>query len=159
MSDSDSEYSSDRDSLESIAPYETRGLQDDPQELQRIASVRDAVRTWKQRELDKNSNKNQKPKGLGSLRKYVANSAKLYYDLNTYLNTSQNDEKNMTDDLYRSIVAAIGVPGTLPFHTKFVLESLLERDLIELPFTIEPKVVNTYAKQGIHTNTDFPDEE
>jgi len=154
MSDSED---SDRDSLDSIAPYENISVPDDPQEEEKLGSVREAVREWKERELGKNTN--QKPNGLVSLRNYVANSARLYYDLNTYLNTSQNNEKNMEDKLYRSIVGAIGAPGSLPFHTRILLESLLERDLIELPFTIKPNVINSYAKEGIHTETDFPDEE
>jgi hypothetical protein len=154
MSDSED---SDRDSLDSIAPYENKSLPEDPAEQEKVMNVREAVRAWKARELPKMAN--SEPRGLGFLLKYKANSARLYNDLNTYLNTSQNNEKNMADSLYRSIVTAIGAPGSLPFHTRILLESLLERDLLELPFTVKPSVVNTYAKKGMRVETEFPDEE
>jgi hypothetical protein len=150
---------SDSDSLESIAPYETRNAPEDPEQDAKLLSVRDAVRSWKQREMDKNTNSSASAKSLGPLRSFVANSAQLFYDLQSYLDTSQNKESNLKDKLYVAIVSAIGNPAALPLHSKILMTNFLERDLVELPFTIEPTVINSYAEKGLHTTTEFPEEE
>lgn len=124
-----------------------------------IDTVRNAVRDWKIREFDNTTTPNANAKGLGLLRQYVAKSARLFYDLLNYLQTSRNKEQNMKDALYVNIITAIGPPGSLSFHVKTLLESFLQRDLVELPFTIEPNVVNSYAKKGFTAQQEFPDEE
>ena len=157
---SESEFDdSDRDSLSSIEAYDTMEEVQTPEEIQQINNVRNAVREWKTREFNKTSEKTSEPKGLSMLRHYVSKSARLFYDLTNYLKTSKNDEQNMKDNLYRNIIAAIGIPGGLSFHVKTLLETLLQRDLLELPFTIEPSAINTYAKNGIQVQQEFPEEE
>ena len=150
---------SDRDSLSSIDAFDTIENLPSPDDQTKVVNVRTAVREWKVREFDKTTEKSSNAKGLQGLRDYVAKAARLFYDLINYLKTSQNKDQNMKDTLYVNIVMAIGVPGSLGYHVKTVLESLLERDLIELPYTIEPKVVNTYAKDGMEAQQDFPQEE
>ena len=150
---------SDSDSLDSIAPYETRNAPEDPEEEAKLTSVREAVRTWKQREMEKNTDSTVSAKSLGPLRSFVANSAQLFYDLQGYLDTSQNKESNLKDKLYVAIVSAIGSPAALTLHSKLLLTNLLERDLVELPFTMEPSIINSYAKKGLHAPTEFPEEE
>jgi len=150
---------SDSDSLESIAPYETRNAVEDPEEEARLATVRDAVRAWKLREMDRNTDSTVSAKSLGPLRSFVANSAQLFYDLQSYLDTSQNKDSNLKDKLYVAIVSAIGSPAALTFHSKLMVSNLLERDLVELPFTMEPTVINSYAKKGLQAPVDFPEEE
>lgn len=153
------ERDSDTDSLDSIAAYEEIENASEEDEQQYIESVREAVKNWKLRELQNNTTMNKKPNGLQPLRNYVANSAKLYYTLNSYLGTSQNKDDNMKDKLYVSIISAIGSPASLSNHLRTLLESLLQRDLIELPLTVEPKIVNVYTQKGLHVNKNFPDEE
>lgn len=154
QSDSDS----DRDSLESIGAYDGDS-KESPEDEKHIEEVRRAVSEWKARELKRNTEFEEQAKGLDPLRTYVANSAQLYYDLNSYLQTATNNEKNMNDSQYVKIVSAIGSPASLGTHLFIVLHHLLKRDLIELPFTVEPKMINTYAKNGERIDTDFPDEE
>lgn len=154
-SDSDSETGT----LSPIENYDTHEIVEDPKELEHVQTVRNAVADWKLREMDRNSTETSKPKGLRGLRDYVNNSAKLFYDLNTYMNTSKNDEKNMKDALYVGIIEAIGLPATLAFHMKLLLQHILERDLVELPFTMNPKAINERAEKGIEVRTQFPDEE
>lgn len=158
MSDSGLE-DSDRDSLSSIDAFDTVESLESPDDKTKVINVRNAVRDWKVREFDKTTENMSNAKGLQRLREYVAKSGRLYYDLANYLKTSQNKDQNMKDTLYVNIVMAIGVPGSLSYHLKTLLESLLERDLIELPYTIEPNVVNAYAKDGLEAQQDFPQEE
>lgn len=154
-SDSDSEAGT----LSPIENYDTNEVLDDPKDIEHVENVRNAVAEWKLREMDKNANETSKPKGLQGLRNYVNKSARLFYDLNTYINTSKNDEKNMKDVLYVSIIEAIGMPAALAFQVKMLLQHVLERDLVELPFTVNPKAINERAEKGIEVETQFPDEE
>lgn len=159
MSDRGSD--SDTDSLSSIEGYdindEIENTEDE--DMTRVNTVRNTVRDWKLREMDKNTELTSNPSGVNGLRNYVSKSARLFYDLTSYLNTSKNDEKNMKDVLYVSIVDAIGLPATLNQHVKTMLEHILQQDLVELPYTVEPNVINTYAKKGMEAQTEFPDEE
>ena len=162
MSDPYTDSDSDRDSLENINDHDE--FDDNVEELNteeasKLNSIRTAVQNWKTNEMNKNTMNNSNTKGLGSLRRYVANSARLYYDLNTFLTTSKNNEKNMNNSYYANIITAIGLPGGLSFHLKSVIQHILERDLVELPFTVEPKVINTYAEKGFSAETQFPEEE
>ena len=157
MSDRDSD--SDTDSLSSIEGYDTKDEVGSTEDMNRVNTVRNTVRDWKLREMDKNTELNSNPSGVNGLRNYVSKTARLFYDLTSYLNTSKNDEKNMKDVLYVSIVDAIGLPATLNRHVKIMLEHILQQDLVELPYTVEPKVINTYAKKGMEAQTEFPDEE
>lgn len=152
---------SDKDSIESINEYDTDINVDaeNTEDTERLGKVRESIRNWKVREMDKNTASKSSAKGLQSLRKYVANSARLYYDLNNYLNTEKNDEKNMQDSMYVGIISSIGNPGALSLQVKLLLQHILQRDLVELPFTLEPKLINTYAGKGIRAPTQFPDEE
>jgi hypothetical protein len=150
---------SDRDSLSSMEAYDTHEEIENPEEKEKITSVRNAIRDWKTRELDKTTDDTANAKGLQNLRRFVAKTARLYYDLLQYLKTSQNKEQNMKDMLYVNIVRAIGAPGTLSFSVKTILETLLQRDLLELPYTIEPQVINSYAKNGLKAQQEFPEEE
>ena len=155
MSDSESETGS----LSPIENYETHNIIEDPTDISHISNVRNAVREWKLREMDNNTSKTSKANGLENLQNFVSKSARLYYDLNKYINTSKNDEKNMRDILYATIVDAIGIPASLNMHVKIMLQHILQRDLVELPFTVEPKVINTYAEKGFEASKEFPDEE
>ena len=65
----------------------------------------------------------------------------------------------MKDTLYVSIVEAIGIPAALGIQVKLLLQHVLERDLVELPFTVNPKAINERAEKGIEVQTQFPDEE
>jgi hypothetical protein len=150
---------SDRDSVNSMEAYNEKEDFNELGEEPHMMNVRNSIRDWKVREFDKTTTPSSNAKGLRLLREYVANSGRLYYDLNNYLQTSQNKEENMKDVLYVKIVAAIGPPGSLDFHLKTMLETLLQRDLLELPFTIEPNVVNSYAKNGLRAQQEFPEEE
>lgn len=148
-----SEHSSDSDSIHSDIQY------DDTLEEEKLMTVREAIRSWKLRELEKNTRQDQTTKGLNPLRKYVANSARLFYDLQNYMATEKNKEKNMNDSLYVAIVQAIGSPEGLSFHFRALLQRMLERDLLELPFTVEPSIVDTFTQKGLTVDTNFPDEE
>lgn len=155
MSGSDTESETD-----SLGPMnqETETM-DSPEEKEQIQSVRTAVREWKTKELNKNTAEGSDTKSLQSLRNYVANAGRLYYDLLNYLKTAQNKEQNMKDSYYVQIISAIGPPGALAYPVKILLESLLERDLVELPYTLEPTLTNSYAEKGILAQKEFPDEE
>lgn len=159
MEQRDIDIESDKDSLESIAAFDDMEENNVPVNNPEIEAVRESIRNWKLRELERNTMQNKKPNGLGSLRDYVAKSAKLYYDLNTYLNTSQNKEQNMKDSYYVNIVTTIGQPASLSFPFRLLLDHILQRDLLELPLTVEPKIVNHYTKEGLKVDTQFPDEE
>lgn len=154
---SDRGYGSDS-SVESEVELNESELNSE-EEIQQVANVRTAIQNWKSREFGKNKEINTNAEGLNPLRKYVSNTAQLYYDLMTYLNTAKNNEKNMSDKLYVNIISAIGVPGALPFHLKTILQHFLQQDLVELPYTIAPPVINAYAKQGITASKEFPEEE
>ncbi len=161
MSQSDSEYSdSDKDSLESIARFDgdienVESSEDNTY----IKNVRETVKNWKTKELNKNTQNNANPKGLNGLRVYVANASRLFYDLSNYLTTSKNKESNMKDSYYVKIISAIGNPGSLSEPLKSMLEHFLERDLVELPLTLEPNLSNAYAKNGVEMTRNFPEEE
>jgi hypothetical protein len=150
---------SDRDSLSSIGAYDTEEKLESEDDAVKVNNVRNAIRDWKVREFDKTTEPTSNAKGLGLLRTYAAKSARLFYDIQDYLKTSKNKEQNMKDTFYVNIVTAIGIPGSLSFTVKTVLESLLQRDLLELPYTIEPKAINTYAKDGLVAQQEFPEEE
>lgn len=147
-----SEYDSDQDSL--MIPDDNQEIDEEDQQIQ---NVRDAVRGWKERELDKNTDASTKPKGLAQLRTYATTSAKLFYALERYI-TSKIKDPLLTMNA-EDIVKAIGDPETLSNHLRIVLKDLLERDLIELPFVIDPNVSKAYAEEGMVTQTEFPDEE
>jgi hypothetical protein len=154
MSDSEEESTSSNLSLQDdVDDVET--LDD----VNHVNQVRNSVMNWKLREMDQNTTETSKANGLQGLRSYIAKSATLFYDLMNYMKTSKNKEQNMKDGLYVSIVDAIGIPGTLNYHVRTLLEHVLQRDLLELPFTVEPKVINTYAEKGLEVQTEFPDEE
>lgn len=155
MSDTESE----KDSLDSMNAFDQELESINDEESMKVDGVRNAVQTWKAKEMDKNTMNASNTKGLGSLRNYVAKSARLFYDLNTYLSTEKNNEANMKDKYYVNIITAIGIPGGLSVHLKNLLEHVLERDLVELPFTLDPKVINTHATKGVRVNTEFPEEE
>jgi hypothetical protein len=159
MNNQTSDSESDSGTLSPIENYDTNEIIDDEKEIQYMQNVRNKVQDWKLREMDKNTTEKSNAKGLLGLRMYLNKSAKLFYDLNTYINTSKNNDKNMKDALYASIIEAIGLPGALAYHTKMLLQHILERDLVELPFTINPSAVNERAKKGIEVQTQFPDEE
>lgn len=125
----------------------------------KIQNVRSAVQEWKVREIGKNKETNANVQGFHPLRKYVSNAARLYYDLVTFLNTSKNNETNMMDSYYVKIISAIGIPGALPYTLKTLLQHMLQRDLIELPYTMEPTIINAHAKEGNQATTEFPEEE
>ena len=153
-----SDTESDKDSLDFINDYD--GERPVPQEeIQQVNAVRNAVRSWKEREMENNTLREKNSKGLGSLRNYVSKSSQLYYDLNSFLKTSKNDEKNMKDNLYVSIVTAIGNPASLTSHLRTLMNYYLERDLVELPFTLEKNMINSQAEKGNVAQTDFPEEE
>lgn len=154
-----SDTESDRDSLESINAFDSLAEPSNEEESSKLQSIRQAVQTWKAKEMDKNTMNVSNTKGLGALRNYVAKSARLFYDLNTYLSTEKNTETNLNDKYYVQIITAIGLPGGLSYHLKTLIEHVLERDLVELPFTLEPKIINTYATKGERINTEFPEEE
>lgn len=160
--DSDIDSEGSRDSLDNINTFDSE-VPENEEDMKQLEPVREAIRDWKLREQDKNTNTNVNAKSLKSLRNYVSNTGKLYYDLKNYLSTSQNEQKNMEDSYYVSIVTAIGQPGSLSSPLRILLERVLERDLIELPFTVEPNVINSYAKKNLKQNTSnvlsFPDEE
>jgi hypothetical protein len=153
---------SERDS-ESIASIEVfQDLPENPldrEEEDRIENVRERIKTWKLRELKNNTGFNQKPNGLDPLRKFVTKSARLFYDLQEYIATSQNKDENLKDNLYMMIITAIGPPGSLSVHGRTLLQSFMERDLLELPLTVEPKIVNSYTKKGLRLNANFPEDE
>lgn len=155
--DSDSDNDS-RDSLENINSFDSE-VPEKEEDMKEIQPVREAIQEWKLREQDKNTNTNTNAKSLQGLRNYVSKSATLYYDLKNYLTTSQNKQTNMEDTLYVNIVTAIGQPGSLSTPLRILLERVLERDLIELPFTVEPQIINSYAKENLKVGTQFPDEE
>lgn len=150
---------SDNDSLSSMEAYDTVEDLEDSKEVEKLTSIRNAVRDWKKNELDKTTDQTASPKGLDNLRKFVSKSAGLYYDITNYLKTSKNNEQNMKDSFYVNIITAIGIPGSLSFHMKTLLENFLQRDLLELPFTLEPTAINTYAKTGVTAQQEFPEEE
>lgn len=154
-----SDNDSDKDSIESIGAFDTEDLVENGEENTYIQNVREAVKNWKVNKMDETTEANSNVKGLDPLRKYVANSSRLFYDLMSFLSTSKNNEKNMKDNYYVKIVSAIGVPGGLSFHIRTLLEHFLQRDLIELPFTLETNMVNAYAQKGVQVSTNFPDEE
>jgi hypothetical protein len=153
MSDTESET----DSLGPMPETETRI--DSTEDQNHIQEIRSAVREWKTRELYKNTAPNSNAKGHDALTKYIANAAQLFFDLISYIKTSQNKEQNMRDSLYVKIVGAIGNPGALSHPLLMNLELLLSRDLIELPYTLEPKMTNAFAKEGIQAQKEFPEEE
>lgn len=152
MSDTESESS-----LESINQFDSDLLPE--AETQHVNTVREAVRNWKTRELDKTTKNTSNAKNLGSLREYVSNSSRLFYDLQDFLTTSKNKESNLKDALYMNIVSAIGAPASLGVHIKLLLNHFLERDLVELPYTLEPSLINTHAAKGIKADTEFPGQE
>ncbi len=157
-------YSSDsststQDSLELIASFDVETKDELGENEPYITNVRIAVNNWKTRELNKNTEATTNAKGLDPLRKYVANASRLFYDLTNFLVTSQNSEANMKDSLYVKIISAIGTPGSLPNSLRSILEHFLERDLVELPFTLEPKLTNIYAQKGVQVEKNFPEEE
>ncbi len=148
---------SEPDSLD-LNRNDTQEIQEEPED-QLLVQVREAIRQWKAKELEKNSDPNGNPRGLHALRAYVARSGKMYYDLLTYLTSETEVEENRRDAFYKAIVSAIGDPKQLSNHGRSMIEYTLERDLVEFPFTVEPRSINTYAEKGLATTTDFPDEE
>jgi hypothetical protein len=154
MSDSD-DYDSENDSLSPIE--RSRESIEAPDDIAKLSSVRQAIQSWKVNEFDKTTRTNAK--GLGSLRHYTAKAARLFYDIMSFLKTSKNNEQNMKDTYYVNIVTAIGLPGSLSFPLLTLLENALQHDLLELPYTIQPNVVNAYAKDGMVAQQEFPEEE
>lgn len=152
MSDSESSYDDRQEDEFEIQP-------ENQQEEATLQNVRIAVQNWKVREMGKNKETNANVQGFDPLRKYVSNAARLYYDLLTYLETSKNKETNLMDKYYVNIISAIGVPGALPYTLKTLLQHILQRDLVELPYTMEPTIINAHAKEGNRATTEFPEEE
>jgi hypothetical protein len=159
MSDTESDTSSDIQSVSSNLNNQELDEVESIDDVNKVNEIRNKVRDWKLREIDGNTTETSNAKGLQGLRNYVSKSATLFYDLMNYMKTAKNKEQNMKDVLYVSIVEAIGVPAALNYHIRTVLEHVLQRDLVELPFTVEPKVINTYAEKGLEVATEFPDEQ
>lgn len=154
MSDTETE------SVDSISRYEEMPQNElDQKEDEQVNTIRNTVKEWKLRELEKNTQFNKKANGLDPLRKYIAKSARLYYDLQNFLQTEKNRDENLEDLLYMAIVIAIGSPGGLSSHSKTLIQHMLQRDLVELPLTVEPRIVNSFHQKGLIIKQNFPDEE
>lgn len=152
MSDTES------DSLESQTAYD--GEEVEPQEEEeKIETLRSLLHDWKVRELQKNTSLTANPRGLVPLQTYLAKAAKLYYDVNDYIENQGEKEENEKDNLYRQLRDTIGTPTELSTHQRILIHRLLERDLIEFPLTVDPKVVNTYTKKGYSGVLEFLEEE
>lgn len=151
-------YDSDN-SLENINDYENIDVGPSEEEEDHIDSVRKAVKTWKMRELDKSADKKQDPASFNSLHHFLTAAAQLLIDISNYIKSSQNKDENMKDNLYVAIIQAIGDPNNLSSHERIHIENVLNRDLVELPFTVDPSIINAHAKKGIKANTKFYNEE
>lgn len=150
------DYDSDSvNSLENIADYEDKDIGPTEEEENHIEEVRKAVSSWKERELDKASDIKQDPQSLDRIQQFLRLAAKLLYDLLNYIKSAKNNDENMKDKLYVKIVTAIGNPSDLTSHERINMEDILNRDLVELPFTVKPSMVNAHAKKGIKVSTNF----
>jgi hypothetical protein len=152
MSDTES------DSLGSLTAYD-RDESEHEQEETQVETLRKIVQEWKTRELKKNTEPSANPKGLAPLQGYVANAARLYYDMNDYMEKQTEKEENKQDGLYQRLRDTIGDPQSLRNHQRTMIHRLLERDLIEFPLTVDPRAVNTYTKKGYSGVPEFLDEE
>lgn len=150
------DYDSDSvTSLEHIADYEDRDIGPSEEEENHIEAVRNAIRLWKERELDKASDSKQDPQSLNRLQQFLVLAARLLYDLLNYMKSAKNKDENLRDKLYVKIISTIGHPDNLTSHERINIENILNRDLIELPFTVDPKIVNAHAKKGIKISDSF----
>jgi hypothetical protein len=149
-------YDSDSDqSLENINDFEGGEARPSEGEELRIDNVREAIKEWKIRELDKASDIKQDPEGFARIQQFLQLAARLLYDLLDYIKSSKNKQENLKDKLYVNIVSAIGDPNELTSHERINIEDILNRDLVELPYTVEPRMINIHAKHGIHAATSF----
>ncbi len=142
-------------SLENIADYEDRDIGPSEEEENHIEAVRNAVSIWKERELDKASDSKQDPQSLDRLKQFLVLAARLLYDLLNYIQSAKNKDENMKDKLYVKIITSIGNPDNLTTHERINIENILNRDLVELPFTVNPKMINAHAKKGIQIPHSF----
>lgn len=147
-------YDSDN-SLEDINSYEGTGGGPTQEEEERIERVREAVKIWKMREMDKSADKKQDPASFNGLHHFLIAAAKLLIDLSNYIKSSQNKDENMRDNLYVAIIQAIGHPDNLTSFERILIENNLKRDLVELPFTAEPSIIDAHAGKGIKADTKF----
>lgn len=147
-------YDSDSDnSLDDINSYEIKEIGPSNQEEEHIVNVREAVKTWKARELDKSADKKQDAASFNSLNNFLQATARLLYDIKEYIRSAKNKEENMKDHLYVKIIQAIGDPNELSSYERINIEDILNTDLIELPFTVDPHLINSYSKKKIKANT------
>jgi hypothetical protein len=145
-------------SLSSIEPYGIHEGEDDLKETTKVKPVRESVKAWKMRELDKTTENATDPEDMSWLRKFVKAAALLFSDLMVYVEQNQNKDENMKDDLYVKIVVAIGAPHELTTTERYSLENVLNRDLIVLPLTIDEDAIDERAKEELHMNASMLNE-
>jgi hypothetical protein len=150
-------------SLSSIGAHGVEEESSDLQDIAKVKPVRESVKAWKLRELEKTTNDETDPQDMTWLRKFVKAAALLYFDLIVYMDKAKNKDENMKDDLYVKIIGAIGIPSALSTTERFTIESMLNRDLVELPLTIEEAAIDERAesRQSLDESAleDFVEEE
>lgn len=150
--DDDNTYDSDN-SLDDINAYEKKEVGPSKEEEDHIDSVREAVKRWKRRELDKSAGQKENPDSFNGLNNFLRATARLLYDIQEYISSAQNKEENMKDHLYVKIIQAIGNPFTLSSFERINIEDVLNTDLVELPYTVDPDLIDEFKEKKIKANT------
>lgn len=146
-------------SLSSIGAYGVEESAEDYKESPKLKPVRESVKAWKVRELQKSTDEDRDPSDIKWLRQFVKASAVLFFDLKMYLDKSQNKEENLKDDLYVKIIGAIGSPTELSTTERYTMENVLNRDLVELPLTIDEDAIDERAESRLSLNGSALNEE
>lgn len=145
----------------SLSSIEAHGVEERPEDLSdgsKVRPVRESVKAWKVRELEKTTEDATDPQDISWLRKFVRAAALLFSDLMVYMEKNRNKDENMKDDLYVKIVVAIGKPDELTTTERYSLEDILNRDLVVLPLTIDEDAIDERANSDLHLNSSMLNE-
>lgn len=112
-----------------------------------LRTIRKALATWKQAQLQNSVKEDQDTMKLNLFLKQTANA---YYMLKDYLDSNT---AIVSDPSLRQIVEIIGDKQQLSDEQEMLLRDSLFRDLIEYPFTYNTTLINGFSNSNaLNTN-------
>lgn len=127
---------SDSDDQKQAGALSVPGKQSD-----KITGFREAISLWKQRELESIINEKKDPHNLQKLNRYVHKTGELANALKMALETGNT--KSIKD---QELISVLGDFSTLTPNEQVELSHAIDRDLLEVRFTYDTKLINEFNR-------------
>lgn len=126
---------------DSESTQQTNVLSVPGKESSKIASFREAISLWKQQQLEAIINEKKDPHNLEKLNRYVEKTGELANALKKAIETGNT--KNIKDE---TLLKVIGDFSALSPNDLVELSHAIDRDLLEVRFTYDTKLINEFNK-------------